>query len=775
MKTTKRKRAAALSKTTAHMDEASALEELIRLNNEINYHDKLYFDDNKPEISDAAFDKLVIRAQNLEQRFDSLKGTVEKLKRVGDGTRNAKFNPFFHSRPMLSLDNAFNEEDIMKFHTRTSTAIQDKDTDKSMMPCDYDYVVEPKIDGVSLSLHYVDGRLVRAGTRGDGIVGEDVTSNVMFMDDIPKVLPISRMTPSNSEQNCLEVRGEVYITKSEFTNLNKALASNNATLLANSRNAAAGILRRISLAESSSSLKFFAYNIQQVTAFPENQPYSEYDLKFISPSSQSRTLLFLRQLSFKVTEQWQSFSTIKEVVAYCQKMETMRATLDYDVDGTVIKVDDSHLQVLVGETSRIPRWAIAYKFTAEEAETKLIDILLQVGRTGLITPVALLEPVAVGGVTIERASLHNADEINRLKLRPGLSVRIKRSGDVIPKVIGLSQVQPDDSGDPFELFTFPCKCPVCNSPIEKDDAGILARCTGFDVCSAQITERLVHFCSRDAIDIEGLGPSKIQELFDEKLIRSPLDIYLLREGDVKGQGIVSLRTKKGWGDRSVNNLLASIDKRRSIPFPKFLFALGIRHIGIETAKLISKEFTSFDKFWKYIKQEQQRSVEQHQRSAEQGEKDKTATDDNKTDAPIGLTISQLKGIGTKVTDALIAFVEKKENCELVESLLREVTILEEVVVQRDTAIPSNVFDGEHVAFTGTLKSMTRSAASQFVESMGGKVHASINKDVTIVIAASDKASSKLKTAKERGLQIWDEQKLLAEMETIKLKTSNQAE
>ena len=423
-------------------------------------------------------------------------------------------------------------------------------------------------------------------------------------------------------------------------------------------------------------------------------------------------------------------------------------------------MDESYLQAKIGETSRIPRWAIAYKFAAEEAETKLIDILLQVGRTGLITPVALLEPVGVGGVTIERASLHNADEINRLKLRPGLSVRIKRSGDVIPKVIGLSQVQPDDNGDPFELFSFPCKCPVCNSPIEKDDTGILARCTGFDVCSAQITERLVHFCSRDAIDIEGLGPSKIQDLFDEKLVRSPLDIYLLREGDVKGQGIVSLRTKKGWGDRSVNNLLASIDKRRSIPFPKFLFALGIRHIGIETAKLIAKEFTSFDQFWKYIKQEQQRSVE--------GDKDNI-------DAPIGLTISQLKGIGTKVTDALIAFVEKKDNCELVESLLREVTILDEVVVPRDTAIPSNVFDGEHVAFTGTLKSMTRSAASQFVESMGGKVHASINKDVTIVIAASDKASSKLKTAKERGLQIWDEQKLLAEMETIKLNTPNQAQ
>jgi len=754
------------------MDEASALEELIRLNSEINYHDKLYFDENTPEISDAAFDKLVIRAQNLEQRFDSLKGTVEKLKRVGDGTRNAKFNPFFHSRSMLSLDNAFNEDDIRKFHNRTSAAIQDKDTDKSMTPDDYDYVVEPKIDGVSLSLHYVDGRLVRAGTRGDGIVGEDVTSNVMFMDDIPKVLPVSRMIPmGGSKQDCLEVRGEVYITKSEFISLNKVLASNNATLLANSRNAAAGILRRISLAESASSLKFFAYNVQQVTSFPENQPYSEFDLKFISPSSQSRTLQFLRNLSFKVTKQWQSCSTIEEVVAYCQEMETMRATLDYDIDGAVIKVDDSHLQALVGETSRIPRWAIAYKFTAEEAETKLLDILLQVGRTGLITPVALLEPVAVGGVTIERASLHNADEINRLKLRPGLSVRIKRSGDVIPKVIGLSQVQPDDNGDPFELFTFPCKCPVCNSPIEKDDTGILARCTGFDVCSAQITERLAHFCSRDAIDIEGLGPSKIQELFDEKLIRSPLDIYLLREGDVKGQGIVSLRTKKGWGDRSVNNLLASIDKRRSIPFPKFLFALGIRHIGIETAKLISKEFTSFDMFWKYIKQEQQRSIEQQQRS--EGEKGKALTDDDKIDVPIGLTISQLKGIGTKVTDALIAFVEKKENCELVESLLREVTILDEVVVQRDTAIPSNVFDGEHVAFTGTLKSMTRSAASQFVESMGGKVHASINKDVTIVVAASDKASSKLKTAKERGLQIWDEQKLLAEIETIKLKNPNE--
>jgi DNA ligase (NAD+) len=592
-----------------------------------------------------------------------------------------------------------------------------------------------------------------------------VTNNVNFITDIPKVLPDNyrALWPSDAVPHCLEVRGEVYMTKSDFQNLNEVLASNDGTLLANSRNAAAGSLRRLSSIESSSkNLKFFAYFLQQVSSFPENQPFFEFNVDYNSPTSQSHTLELLQSLNFQVANNWKLCSSIEDAVSYCKIMETNRVMLDYDVDGTVIKVDDATLQVKVGETSRTPKWAIAYKFAAEETETKLIDILLQVGRTGLITPVALLEPVRVGGVIVERATLHNADEINRLKLRPGLTVRIKRSGDVIPKVIGLSQINPNnDSANTFALFSFPCRCPVCDSPIETDETGILARCTGTDVCSAQIIERLVHFCSRDAIDIEGFGPSKIQELYDEKLIQSPIDIYLLRDADVRGEGIVRLRTKKGWGDRSVNNLLASIDKRRSIPFAKFLFALGIRHIGIETAKLIAKEFVSFDKFWNYMKVEQQRYKGLKNRNKGENEE---VVKGNEVEVPIGLTISQLKGIGSKVTDALISFIEKDENLKLVQSLLQQVSVLDEIVIQREAGTKLNVFDNEHIVFTGSLKSMTRSTASAIVEKMGGKIHSSLNKDVTIVIAASDKASSKLKAAKERGLQIWDEQKLLEEID-----------
>ena len=456
-----------LSKSIAHMDEAAALIELIRLNNEINYHDKLYFDENNPEISDAAFDKLIIRAQNLEERFANLKGTVDKLKRVGGGKRNEKFNPFYHSRSMLSLDNAFNEDDITKFHNRIISGIQEKtsssSTSSSSSSLDsidhhqFNYVVEPKIDGVSLSLHYVNGQLVRAGTRGDGTIGEDVTKNVNFISDIPKTLPSNYRdiwsTLSNEQQHCVEIRGEIYMTKSEFLSLNKVLSSNNETLLANSRNAAAGSLRRLSSIESSSkTLKFFAYFIQQVSSFPENQTFSDLSIDYTTPMYQSESLEILKKLKFQVAKKWKLCSTIDEVISYCKDMELSRDKIDYDIDGAVIKIDDTKLQSKIGETSRIPKWATAYKFAAEEAETKLIDILLQVGRTGLITPVAQLEPVKVGGVIIERATLHNADEINRLKLRKGVTVKIKRSGDVIPKVIGRSNF---DNNNNCLLYTSP--------------------------------------------------------------------------------------------------------------------------------------------------------------------------------------------------------------------------------------------------------------------------------------------------------------------------------
>jgi len=673
----------------------AAAAELKRLAEEIRQHDIHYYQKDAPVISDAEYDALRLRNDEIEKRFPDLVRPDSPSKHVG-AAPSSKFIKVTHNQPMLSLANAFTAEDVSDFLERVRKFLGLSEEAPLAL------TAEPKIDGLSASLRYESGKFVQGATRGDGEVGEDITRNLETVGDIPKVLN------GDNWPEVLEVRGEVYMAKSDFQALNNRNRRDGKQVFANPRNAAAGSVRQLDPAVTARRpLKFFAYAWGEV----KPNPFSE----------QMKALQSLKEWGFKVNDKTKLLNLINELDAYFNNIERTRATLDYDIDGVVFKVNWLDYQRRLGQVSRSPRWAIARKFPAEKATTILKDIDIQVGRTGALTPVAKLEPVTVGGVVVSNATLHNADEIARKDIRIGDTVIIQRAGDVIPQVVEVIKEKRPAAAQPFE---FPDHCPVCNSKAVREGEDVVTRCTGGLVCPAQRKERLRHFVSRNALDIEGLGEKQVAAFFDKGWVHSPADIFKLEQRNQADPD--PIEGWEGWGDLSAKNLFEAVAARRIISFERFLFALGIRHIGENNAKLLARNYGTVENFLENIK--------------------KVLDDNDET----WQQLVSIDGIGPKVAEALADFFREEHNREVVHDLLKEVSVEPARAVKSSTPI-----SGKTIVFTGTMEKMSRAEAKSRAESMGAKVAGSVSAKTDIVVAGAS-AGSKLKKATELGLEVIDE-------------------
>ncbi len=669
-----------------------AAEELARLAAEIARHDQLYHQLDAPEVSDADYDALVRRNAAIEMRFPGLQRPDSPSLRVGAPVA-AGFTKVTHARPMLSLDNAFDEAGVHEFCARVRRFLG--------LPADapIEVVAEPKIDGLSASLRYEKGRFVRGATRGDGTTGEDITANLRTLADIPQSL-VDGPPPA-----VLEVRGEVYMRRDEFAEMNAARAAEGKPLFANPRNAAAGSTRQLDPAITASRpLRFFAYSWGEVEG-------DGWDTHW-------QFLERLKGWGFPVNPMAQLCPTIDDALALYHRVAAERATLPYDIDGVVYKVNRVDWQRRLGFVGRAPRWALAHKFPAEQAETRLNDITIQVGRTGAMTPVAELEPITVGGVVVSRATLHNEDEIARKDIRIGDWVVIQRAGDVIPQVVN---IVPDKRPPDSRPYEFPDHCPACGSLAIREPGEAVRRCTGGLICPAQRLERLRHFVSRDAFDIEGLGGKHIAAFLRDKLIETPADVFRLKDKTTE------IEEREGWGKQSVANLLAAIERRREIPLDRFIYALGIRQVGQVTARLLAKCYGSFDAW-----------------------RDAMIAAEDPTGAAYA-DLDNIEGIGPSVATDIVAFFAEQHNLEVLEDLRRELTI--EDFAGSDGA--SETLGGKTLVFTGTLETMTRSEAKARAEALGAKVAASVSKNTDYVVVGAD-AGSKAKKAAELGVTVLSE-------------------
>ncbi|MFQ5535002.1 MAG: NAD-dependent DNA ligase LigA [Sphingomonadales bacterium] len=667
-----------------------AATELAHLAAEIAGHDRRYYVDAAPTISDGEYDALRVRNKEIEKRFPHLIRADSPSRRIGAAPA-AGFAKVAHARPMLSLGNAFNDGDVIEFVERIRRFLD--------MPPDepVELVAEPKIDGLSASLRYEQGKLVLGLTRGDGQVGEDITANLRTVNDIPQVLRGADIP------DILEIRGEVYMARADFLALNEAQEGQGKAPFANPRNAAAGSLRQLDARVTAGRpLRFFAYAWGEVSTLPADR--------------HSDMLNLLKKWGFAVNEDVQRGVDVDQALAFYRKIEGRRVELPYDIDGMVYKVDRLDWQDRLGSVARSPRWAIAHKFPAEQATTVLREIDIQVGRTGALTPVAKLEPVTVGGVVVSNATLHNEDEIARLGVREGDTVIIQRAGDVIPQVVRVVPDKPRGA----KAFEFPTTCPVCGSHAEREDGEVKRRCTGGLICPRQRVERLRHFVSRNAFDIEGLGEKQIKSFWDWELIKTPADIFTLEARDEAGD--IRLKDRDGWGEQSAAKLFAAIEARRTIAIERFLFALGIRHIGQEVTRLLARNYGSITTLLEI---------------------------GHEPDA-----LRAIDGIGPRIADALIDFLAEPHNAKIVNDLLKQVTV-------EDFAAPevSSPVAGKTVVFTGSLERMSRGEAKARAEMLGAKVSGSVSQRTDIVVAGPS-AGSKLKKARELGLEILDEQQWL---------------
>jgi DNA ligase (NAD+) len=685
------------------LDEAGADSELARLADEIAAHDLRYFQDDAPAISDADYDALKRRNAAIESRFPHLIRDNSPSLRVG-AQRSASFAPVEHGVPMLSLDNAFSDDDAAEFDARVRRFLRLAEDPVA-------YTAEPKIDGLSASLRYENGVLVQGATRGDGRVGEDVTQNLRTVAEIPRKLK-GRGWP-----DVIEVRGEIYLGHDDFAALNAAAEAADQRTYANPRNAAAGSLRQIdSVITASRPLRFFAYAWGLVSA-----PFA---------ATQWEALEALRAWGFQVTPQTARVEGVAGLLEAYRTMEALRPHLGFDIDGVVYKIDRLDWQDRLGFVSRSPRWAVARKFPAERARTILEAIDIQVGRTGAVTPVARLRPVTVGGVVVERATLHNADEIARKDIRVGDTVVLQRAGDVIPQVVSVVlEERPADTA-PFEFPTH-CPCPLATPLARETTAGgaetVVRRCTGEFACPFQRVEHLRHFVSRRAFDIEGLGEKQLRAFYDEGLIKEPADIFgLARRTDV----LDALRERTGYGETSVANLTAAIEARRGIPLERFIHGLGIRHVGETTALVMARGYGDAPTFLAAM--------------------DKVA----ERDAEAMAELDALDQVGGAVIEACAAFFSEAHNRRMVEALVSELDIQPTAAPKRDTAIA-----GKTVVFTGSLERLTRDEAKAQAERLGAKVSSSVSKKTDIVVAGPG-AGSKLKTATELGLEVLTEDEWL---------------
>ena len=678
--------------------EAQAANELMRLAREIARHNRLYHADDAPEVSDAEYDALVRRNAELEAAFPQLVRADSPSVLVGHEVAASPLSKVTHAVRMMSLDNAFADGEVEEFVARVRRFLALPEDAAVAM------TAEDKIDGLSCSLRYEAGRLVRAATRGDGQVGEDVTANVAHIADIPQML-------RGPAPDVFEIRGEVYMAKADFAALNQAQAASGAKLFANPRNAAAGSLRQKDASVTANRpLRFLAHGWGATSEVPGR--------------TQREVMLAIKSWGVPVSAYFDHAPDIEVALRHYRHIESLRADLPYDIDGVVFKVDCIAWQERLGFVAKSPRWAIARKFPAEQAETTLLDIDIQVGRTGKLTPVGRLLPVTVGGVVVSNVTLHNKNEIERLDVRKGDRVVVQRAGDVIPQIVEVIQ-----RSAIFDAFKFPDHCPDCGSEAVAEEGEVDVRCTGGLVCPAQRTERLKHFVSRAALDIEGLGEKTIDEFFALGWLESPADIFRLhqRRADILG--------REGWKDKSVDNLLAAIEAKRAPDAARLLFGLGIRHVGAVTARDLLKRLVNLAALRAVIV------------AANQPGEPEDGTTPAKDAAFEILTID---GIGFAVLKSLGDFFHEPHNLTVWDDLLREVSPPDYIVETRDSAVA-----GKTVVFTGKLETMSRDEAKAQAERLGAKSAGSVSAKTDLVVAGPG-AGSKLKQAAALGIAVIDE-------------------
>ena len=691
------------------LSESQAAARLAELSAEIARHNGLYHTQDAPEISDADYDALVRENNAIEGRFPHLVRADSPSKLVGaaPGGHLAKVR---HAQPMLSLDNAFADEDVAEFVARVRRYLSLADDEIVAL------TAEPKIDGLSCSLRYEHGILVLAATRGDGTTGEDVTANVRTIDDIPERL-------TGNVPAVFEIRGEVYMAKQAFAALNARMLDEaddpaKARQFANPRNAAAGSLRQKDPSVTAARpLGFLAHGWGEASALPAE--------------TQKGVMDAIAGWGVPVSDDLVRVEGVQPTLAHYRGIEARRADLAFDIDGVVYKVDRLDWQRRLGFVAKAPRWAIAHKFPAEKAQTLLREIDIQVGRTGKLTPVARLEPVTVGGVVVTNATLHNADEIGRLNVWPGDRVILQRAGDVIPQIV--DNLSRDESRG---TWPFPEICPECGSAAEREPGEVDFRCTGGLICPAQRVERLRHFVSRHALDIEGLGLTHIEAFFRDGLVQAPADIFRLTKE--------TLLTRERWAEVSAGNLIAAIDTRRAPPLDRFLFALGIRHVGEVTARDLARRYRSWDAFKAMIDQAIATREAMPQAIGESDDKflQRSARD--------LAAVVDTGGVGPEVALALVDFFAEPHNQEAVADLLGQLSPSDVIHETRASAV-----SGKIVVFTGTLETMSRDEAKAQAEALGAKVSGSVSAKTDLVVAGPG-AGSKLKKASELGIDVIDE-------------------
>ncbi|MEM7365202.1 MAG: NAD-dependent DNA ligase LigA [Pseudomonadota bacterium] len=662
-----------------------AADELARLRDQVNHHNHLYHTLDQPELSDAEFDALFRRLQQLESQNPQLVDANSPTRRVG-GVPLTAFTQVTHEMPMLSLDNAFGADDMADFERRIQTRLSISDP--------ITFACEPKIDGVAISLLYEKGRLIRAATRGDGTTGENITDNARTIASVPLELI------GDSYPDRLEVRGEVYMSLSGFDEMNREAEATGDKVFANPRNATAGSLRQLdSRLTAKRPLTMFCYSVGVVEggALPERH---------------SEILTSLAGWGFRTNPLTEVAEGVDACNGYFARLQEVRSTLDYEIDGCVFKVDSISEQEILGFLTRTPRWAIAHKFPAEEGVTRLLDVEFQVGRTGAITPVARLEPVKLAGVTISNATLHNMDEVHRLGLVIGDMVKIQRAGDVIPKIVGvLPELRADDSRE----VSLPGACPACGSDVVQPEGEVIARCSGGLTCGAQRKESIRHFASRLALDIEGLGDKLVEQLVDEQLIETTADLFQLSE-----EPLVALPR---MGAKSVSNLLVAIEDSKKTTLPRFIYSLGISEVGEATARNLALHFHDLQPL-------REASVE---------------------------SLQEVDDVGPIVAEKIAAFFGQTNNQLVIDQLVEAGVRWEPEVVEE--AASSRDLSGETVVLTGTLSTLTRNDAKARLQALGAKVSGSVSSKTSFVVAG-DAAGSKLTKAQELGVRVLTEQDLI---------------
>lgn len=654
--------------------------EIEKLRELINYHNKKYYDDDSPEISDYDYDQLQIKLRTLEKEYPEFASENSPTQRVG-GHVSKKFDEVTHEYPLQSLQDVFSFDELNDFYNRVESVVDNAE-----------YVVELKIDGLSVALEYENGIFVRGATRGNGLVGEDVTENLMTIKDIPHKI-------ENAPKRLI-VRGEVYMSKKVFTELNEQLELLQKPLFANPRNAAAGSLRqKDSKITAERKLSMFCFNIQNT---------DELTLK-----THSESLDYLKSLGFKVSPYYPVIKNHKDIVKEIERMGELRGSLDFDMDGAVVKVNDFNQREQLGSTAKFPRWAAAYKYPPEIKPTILKDIIISVGRTGVLTPNAVLEPVHLAGTTVSRATLHNRDFIRDLDVRIGDTVLVRKAGEIIPEIVG---VQKDKRPQDAIIFEMPKKCPVCGADVFEDEDEAAIRCTGAE-CPAQLLRNLMHFASRNAMDIDGCGESVLKALIDADLIHSAADLYYLSTDD-----IMSLDRKK---EKSANNLYNSIQDSKQRDLSRLLFAFGIRHVGEKAAKILSNRFGSLDNLL-------------------------NASPDE---------LTEIRDIGETTAQSICSWREQEQSKHIIEKLRQA-----GVNFIGEQTVTSNKLEGMTIVATGSLTLFTRKEINDLIESLGGKASSSVSKKTSYVVAGEN-AGSKLKKAEELGIPVLTEAEFKTMIET----------